>query len=72
MSWYSNIVKKIYYNKEPKVIEVEMPDDVTDEIERSLWLIKDELDLPTEEIEIAIASRHISMESKKTAMQQKQ
>jgi len=64
MSWYDNIVKKIYYQKEPKVIEVEMLDDITDEIERSLWVLKEELDLPTEEIEIAIESRHISMRNK--------
>lgn len=64
MEWYSNIIKKIHYQKEPKVIEVDMLDDITDEIERSLWLLKEELDLPTEEIERAVASRHTSIKQK--------
>jgi len=43
--------------KEPMIFEVEDEDEITDEIEKSLWLIKEELDLPTEEIEAAVASR---------------
>ena len=31
--------------------------DVTDEIEKALWRLKDDLDLPTEEIELAVDSR---------------
>ena len=64
MDWYSNIIKKIHYQRAPEVIEIDMLDDITDEIERSLWLLKEELDLPTEEIEMAVASRHISIKSK--------
>jgi len=43
--------------KEIPVFEVEEEDEITDEIEKSLWLIKEELDLPTEEVEAAVASR---------------
>mgnify|MGYP003628830282 FL=1 len=31
--------------------------EATDEIEKALWDIKDSLDIPTEEIELAIESR---------------
>ena len=51
--------------KEPMVFEVEDEDEITDEIEKSLWLIKEELDLPTEEIEVAIASRKRSTQTKR-------
>ena len=54
----------MHYQRAPEVIEVDMIDDITDEIERSLWLLKEELDLPTEEIEMAVASRHISIKNK--------
>ena len=30
---------------------------LTDEIEKALWRLKDDLDLPTEEIEMAVDSR---------------
>ncbi len=32
-------------------------DEVTDEIELSLWHLKEELDLPTEEIEVSVSNR---------------
>tara|TARA_R100000008_G_scaffold85545_1_gene75771 strand:- start:1513 stop:1713 length:201 start_codon:yes stop_codon:yes gene_type:complete len=32
-------------------------DEVTDEIVRGLWTIKEELDLPTEEVQVAVDSR---------------
>ena len=37
--------------------EVDMPDDITDEIEKSLLELKEAYDLPTEEVEISIESR---------------
>jgi hypothetical protein len=54
-----------YFNREPEVYEVEMKDDVdyTDEIEKALWEIKESLDLPTEEVEIAVATRHKSLKN---------
>lgn len=54
-----------YFSNEPEVYEVLMDDkaDYTDEIEKALWEIKESLDLPTEEIEIAVASRHKSLKN---------
>lgn len=54
-----------YFSHEPNVYEVKMDDDVeyTDEIEKALWDIKESLDLPTEEIEVAVASRHKSLKN---------
>lgn len=56
MNWYTEIKKRLLYN-EPAIVHAEECDDITDEIERSLWEIKDAMDLPTEEIELALASR---------------
>ena len=50
--------------KEQPVFEVEDEDEITDEIERSLWLIKEELDLPTEEIQASITSRRNNTKNK--------
>jgi len=52
-----------YINNEPAVYEVIFEDniDYTDEIEKALWDIKECLDLPTEEVEIAVATRHSSL-----------
>lgn len=64
---FYNMVKSSvkYFNNEPKVYEVIMDDkvDYTDEIEKALWDIKESLDLPTEEIEIAVATRHKSLKN---------
>jgi hypothetical protein len=43
---------EIYHIKE------DLTRESTDEIERALWDLKDTMDIPTEEIEIAIESRH--------------
>ena len=51
--------------REPQIFEVEEEDEITDEIEKSLWLIKEELDLPTEEVEAAVASRKRSAQTKR-------
>ena len=63
---YNNMKTRIrYFLQEPKVYEVEVDDtiDYTDEIERALWDIKESLDLPTEEIELAVATRHKSLKN---------
>ena len=39
------------------VLEVDVPDDITDEIEKALLELKEAYDLPTEEVEISIESR---------------
>ena len=56
---YGRIKRKVLTNTEPVVYEVitKDDDDYTDEIEKALWDIKDALDLPTEEIEIAVNNR---------------
>ena len=59
MKWYTEIRKR-FWNNTPAVIYAEECDEITDEIERSLWEIKNALDLPTEEIELSLASRQNS------------
>jgi len=50
-----------YYNDQEIMKTYHIKDDLTreatDEIEQALWDIKDALDIPTEEIELAIESR---------------
>lgn len=64
----NNFVNRLFRSptikKEPLVFEVEVEEEITDEIEKSLWLIKEELDLPTEEIEASIATRRRSVKRK--------
>ena len=38
-------------------IKTDLTREATDEIEEALWRIKDSMDIPTEEIELAIESR---------------
>jgi hypothetical protein len=38
-------------------IKTDLTREATDEIEEALWNIKDSMDIPTEEIELAIESR---------------
>ena len=54
-----NIRNKIQYKQVEKVhiIDGDLDDDVTDEIEKALWELKEGMDLPTEEIEKAVKSR---------------
>ena len=37
--------------------EISFEDEVTDEIELSLWYLKEKLDLPTEEVQISVDNR---------------
>ena len=58
-------------NKEELTHVAKLPqdsaDEVTDEIELSLWHLKEELDLPTEEIEASVSNRRqIRLNQKKT------
>ena len=48
-----------------KAVKVNVPEDITDEIEKSLWDLKDALDIPTEEVEISLATRKNSLSYKK-------
>ena len=54
-----NIRNKIQYKQVEKVhiIDGDLDDDVTDEIEKALWVLKEDMDLPTEEVEKAVKSR---------------
>ena len=61
------IKKRIAYYREVKPVVIEEEDldcEVTDEIERALWELKEDLDLPTEEIVIAVDSRKKSIDYK--------
>jgi len=54
-----NIKNRIYYsNGKTYEIEEDLDCEVTDEIEKTLWTLKEEMGLPTEEVEIAVTSRH--------------
>ena len=55
-----NIRNKIQYKGVEKThyIEEDLDCEVTDEIEKALWVLKDEMDLPTEEVEKAVKSRN--------------
>ena len=56
-----NIRNKIQYRRVEKThfIEEDLDCEVTDEIEKALWNLKEDMDLPTEEIEKAVESRKI-------------
>tara|TARA_B100000029_G_C16698686_1_gene638538 strand:- start:71 stop:286 length:216 start_codon:yes stop_codon:yes gene_type:complete len=55
---FRKLMQKYRFNKpEPTTYNIEelnMIDEITDEIEKSLWDIKDSLDIPTEEIDISV------------------
>jgi len=57
MTWIKNKINELIYKKYIPVVYIEDVDEVTDEIEKALWLIKEDLDLPTEEVNIAIEGR---------------
>ena len=57
MNWLRNTIRKAMHKKEIPVVYVEDVDEVTDEIEKALWKLKDDLDLPTEEVDIAVTGR---------------
>jgi hypothetical protein len=61
-----NIRNKIQYKQAEKVhiIDDDLDDDVTDEIEKALWVLKEDMDLPTEEVEKAVKSRKIKKDNK--------
>ena len=67
MSLIDNIRKRIvYFQKEETYhIEEDVDCEVTDEIEKALWLLKDDLDLPTEEVVFAVESRQNSIKNNK-------
>ena len=56
-----NIRNKIQYRREEKThfIEEDLDCEVTDEIEKALWELKEGMDLPTEEVEKAVKSRKL-------------
>jgi hypothetical protein len=54
--------EKRKFTPDTLVVEVEMPEDITDEIEKSLLELKDAYDLPTEEVEFSIETRKQSIE----------
>ena len=54
--YIQNIRNRIQYYKAPETyyLNENIDCDVTEEIERALWKLKDDLDLPTEEIKMAV------------------
>tara|TARA_B100001123_G_C15254331_1_gene1004065 strand:- start:872 stop:1078 length:207 start_codon:yes stop_codon:yes gene_type:complete len=54
-----NIKNKIQYRRVEKThfIDDDLDGEMTDEIEKALWELKEGLDLPTEEVEKAVESR---------------
>ena len=54
-----NIRNKIQYRRDEKThfIEEDLDCEVTDEIEKALWSLKEDMDLPTEEVQKAVESR---------------
>jgi len=48
----------VYFREEKThVIEEDVDCEVTDEIEKALWVLKEDMDLPTEEVQTAVDSR---------------
>ena len=65
-----NIRNKIQYRREEKThfIEEDLDCEVTDEIEKALWILKEDMDLPTEEVVRAVESRN-KIQNKKDGKQ---
>ena len=61
----TNFIKKILIKKQEEsfYFEDDSVDEITDEIEKSLWILKEAYDFPTEEIERSIESRHRSIKT---------
>jgi hypothetical protein len=57
-----NIKNRIQYSREEEThfIEEDLDCEVTDEIEKALWILKEDMDLPTEEVQKAVDSRKIA------------
>ena len=55
-----NIKNRIQYPREEKThfMEEDLDCEVTDEIEKALWILKEDMDLPTEEVQKAVDSRN--------------
>ena len=65
-----NIRNKIQYRRDEKThfIEEDLDCEVTDEIEKALWILKEDMDLPTEEVVRAVESRN-KIQNKKDGKQ---
>ena len=65
-----NIRNKIQYRRDEKThfIEEDLDCQVTDEIEKALWILKEDMDLPTEEVVRAVESRN-KIQNKKDGKQ---
>ena len=62
-----NIRNRIQYRRVEKThfIDDDLDGEVTDEIEKALWELKEGMDLPTEEVEKAVESRKITKDKNK-------
>ena len=61
----ANFIKRILIKKQEEsfYFEDDAVDEITDEIEKSLWILKEAYDFPTEEIELSVASRKKSIKT---------
>ena len=48
-----------FFRQETHIMEEDLECEVTDEIEKALWILKEDMDLPTEEVEKAVKSRKL-------------
>ena len=53
----SKIKRTLIRKIQKPVIIKNIPDDITDEIEKAMWILKEDLDLPTEEVERSLECR---------------
>ena len=62
-----NMRNKIQYRRDEKThfIEEDLDCQLTDEIEKALWILKEDMDLPTEEVEKAVKSRKLTKDKNK-------
>ena len=66
MSWYTELMGRFYNPVDISIVEMEDVDDIVnvdDEMEKALWDIKTQWGIPTEEIQVAIASRRRNLKS---------
>ena len=60
MNRFMRNIRNQFFKQETYVMEEDLECEVTDEIEKALWILKEEMDLPTEEVQKAVDSRHKS------------
>tara|TARA_Y100001973_G_C5201930_1_gene338498 strand:+ start:891 stop:1082 length:192 start_codon:yes stop_codon:yes gene_type:complete len=57
---FKALKRLIYKNTQPAVVTVEDEDEITDEIEKSLWDLKEAYDFDTEEIRSVVSNYKVN------------